>query len=135
MSIVDIQEEDSPVAKTEQRFRGIISNIAYDRHDGCWTLFLGRDDTRFYLQVKCSASADGPWSGRKWALSPHMVTSEVVRTAYFAIMQAEHHEIDEKFTYKGAAVYNPHMDLDALADEIHASKIPDEVRANGMTGV
>lgn len=120
---------------TEARFREILGNIEYDRHEGTWSLFLGRDDTRFYLQVKCSASVDGPWSGRKWSLSPHMVTSEIVRTAYKAIIAAEEHEIAEKFRYRGAAIYGPHMFVDALADLINDGKIPDDARDNGMTGI
>lgn len=51
---------------------------------------------------------------RKWYLSPHMTTQEIVRTAYLAYMQAVRHEADEKFLYKDVAIFNPHRDPDAL---------------------
>ena len=53
---------------------------------------------------------------RKWVLSFHMVNSEVVRTAFQAVMAAMKHEVEEAFRYKGRRIFNPHMDLDKLAD-------------------
>lgn len=62
---------------------------------------------------------------RKWYVSPWAAKSEVVRTVYKAIIAAEMHEIDENFFYKGAAIYDPHRDVEAL---VHASTYQD-VRA------
>ncbi len=53
---------------------------------------------------------------RKWFLSPHMGTDEIVRTAWKAILAAEEHEAAEKFLYRGQAIFNPHFDPDALAE-------------------
>jgi hypothetical protein len=55
---------------------------------------------------------------RKWVLSFHMVNSEVVRTAFQAVKAAMMHELEEAFRYKGRRIFNPHMDLDKLADAI-----------------
>jgi hypothetical protein len=85
-------------------------------------VFMGRDDSRIYLQVKCSDTKcnvtgkmlSGGWSGRKWLLSPHMTNSEIVTTAFKALLTAVEHELREKFTYKGQAIFDPHMDVDRL---------------------
>lgn len=60
---------------------------------------------------------------RKWQLSYHMVPSEVVRTAYKAVLAAMEHEVDEHFRYKGKLIYNPHIDLDQVADWMSLEKI------------
>ncbi len=52
---------------------------------------------------------------RKWQLSPHMVPSEIVRTAHKAVLAAMEHEADERFTYKGVRVFDPHTDLNWIA--------------------
>jgi hypothetical protein len=54
------------------------------------------------------------WKGRKWLLSPHMLKSEVIQTAFLAVLTAEEHETREAFLYKGVAVMSPHYDLDRL---------------------
>lgn len=66
-----------------------------------------------YLQVV--AIIDGcPQYGRKWRLSPHMTKSEVVQTAFKAVLTFEEHEARENFRYRGRAVFGPHIDVDAL---------------------
>jgi hypothetical protein len=52
---------------------------------------------------------------RKWRLSIHMSKTELVRTAFLAVIQAERHESEETFLYKGKAVFNSHLDIDKLA--------------------
>lgn len=54
--------------------------------------------------------------GRKWMLSPHMTKSEVIQTAFKAVMTAMEHEVREKFRYKGKPVFGPHFNVDTLYD-------------------
>lgn len=56
------------------------------------------------------------WKGRKWYLSPHKTDGEVVQTAFKAVMTAMEHEIREMFTYKGVSIFDPHYDIDKLAE-------------------
>ncbi len=149
------------------RVRSILDNVEYRRHGGTWSLYLGVDGDRLYMQVKCAGASfdemlprleaanvcalfatddevracffkhfpdEGPWTGRKWMLSPHMVLSEIVSTAYAAYERAELHEIKEAFRYKGAAVMGPHQHMDELADLMNRGILHDEVRSNGMQG-
>lgn len=77
-------------------------------------------DSRAYLQVVFSApDAEGEpgareWRSRKWRLSRHMTPSEVVRTCFLAAMTAQEHELRERFTFAGRAVFGPHIDVQAL---------------------
>lgn len=66
------------------------------------------DGERPYLQVQPA--------GRKWWLSPHMTASEVVRTAFMACLAYEEHELREFFTWRGARVFGPHLDVEALVE-------------------
>lgn len=68
--------------------------------------------------------------GRKWILSKHMTKSEVVATAFKAVMTAEEHEMREKFRYRGRMVYGPHFHVDALwqcAQQIEIREDPKSV--------
>lgn len=67
-----------------------------------------------WLQVHGVDPEEGPWSGRKWVLSPHATYSEVVNTAFAAVMAAMEHEVREKFLFRGSRPYSPHLDVDVL---------------------
>jgi hypothetical protein len=57
-----------------------------------------------------------PQSSRKWLLSPSMTDGEIVQTAFKAVMCAMEHEIREEFTYKEAAIFGPHFDIETLVE-------------------
>lgn len=74
---------------------------------------------RYYLQVRCwredTITRQMGWGyGGKAYLSPHMVKSEVVQTAFGLYKAFLEHEARESFKYRGRRVYGPHMDVDAL---------------------
>ena len=52
---------------------------------------------------------------RRWLLSPEMVKSEVVATAFKCVLTSMEHRTREWFLYKGKAIYQPHYDVDELA--------------------
>jgi hypothetical protein len=85
-----------------------------------WKINLGLDGERFFIQVEDPVGTDNftgeplPWKSRKWFVSPHMCVSEVVRTCYKAVQNAMEHELDERFTYCGVAIYDPHRNVDLL---------------------
>lgn len=108
---------------TTVQIREIVSNCKFED----WLLEVKMDGDRPYLQVHVLNGKDSEtglpmeWTGRKWMLSPHMVPNEVVTTAFKAVMTAMEHEIRESFRYKGVAIYNPHLDPDALVDFVSNS--------------
>lgn len=102
------------------RIERIVAECRFDP----WNIVVRYDDKRPYLQVRCSdgvCNVTGErlsWSGRKWMLSPHMVDSEIVRTAWKAVQAAVEHEAAENFKFRGIAIYDPHVDVARLADLI-----------------
>lgn len=77
----------------------------------------GTDRKSLWLQpVFVDSISEEPQSGRKWRLSEHMTKSEVVLTAWKAVLTAEEHEARERFRYRGARIFGPHIDVDVLAD-------------------
>ena len=81
---------------------------------------LESGDSRPWLQVHFHApdnenpEVSGPAKGRKWFLSPHMTESEVVGTAFKAVLTAEEHEAREKFKWRDRAVFGPRIDVESL---------------------
>lgn len=72
-----------------------------------------------YLQVEADMpdAATGDPSeerGRKWMMSIWMTPSEVVQTAFKAVLTFVEHETRENFKYKGRAIFGPHFDVEKL---------------------
>jgi hypothetical protein len=83
-------------------------------------LFVEEAPGGFHLQVRCQApDADtgrpAVQHGRKWWLARSADRSEIVRTAFKAVLTWQEHEAREQFTYRGARVFGPHLDVDRLA--------------------
>lgn len=53
---------------------------------------------------------------RKWSLSLHMTISEVVYTAFKAVMAALEHEAREQFRFRGASCLGPHVDVEQMVE-------------------
>lgn len=101
----------------------ILRNISYKDWEIVfkWTPFSEEHD--WWIQVRfmdtdITAPELGPqWQYcRKWKLSQFMSETEVVRTAWKAILAAEEHETAEKFTYRGYRIYDPHFDVNVFIE-------------------
>jgi hypothetical protein len=104
-----------------ERVNNIVSSIQYRD----WSLRAERDnsnqDGRIFLQWvytdKCVLTGENKeWHCRKWYLSPYMLESEIVKTAFAGALAAEEHEVRERFRYKDIRLFNPHVSLEALMD-------------------
>lgn len=109
--------------RTKKAYFDILNHIKIDTYPGfknaCW--YVGTDGDRKYLQLMFEVPGGDGWQrGRKWWLSPHMTKSEVVMTAMKAYLAAVEHEAREAFRYKGALIYGPHIDVDALAEFVRS---------------
>lgn len=96
----------------------VAQNIAYKPD---WEILVKDKNGVPYLQIQFVAADN--MTGvperqycRKWQLTEHMTPTELVRTVHLAVIQAELHELDEQFKYKGKAIYNPHTDVEALVE-------------------
>ena len=109
-------------------FENYLTEIRYKD----WDMNVHMDGERPYLQVgfweynSPESQAKVYQKGRKWTLSPYMTKSEVIQTAFKAILTAEEHEVREKFTYKGKTIFGPHFHVDVLAEA--CSKHPLHIR-------
>lgn len=109
---------------TPQDVCDIISRITYKPG---WSVLMGFDGDRTFLQLEVSIESDAtldsekrdgtrtPWKSAKRYLSPHMCRQEVVGVVFGLIKDAELHEVHEWFRYRGASIFNPHLDPDVLA--------------------
>jgi hypothetical protein len=103
---------------TNKDIQDIVSVITYKPG---WQILLRFDETRPYVQIQATTMDSithelVPWRSAKHYLSYHMCRQEVVSSVFHAIERAELHEIREFFRYKGASIYNPHLDPDVLAE-------------------
>lgn len=102
----------------------ILQNIRY----GDWIFFVARNaDGTPYLQLVwkdvCNDTGEScELKSRKWMLSEHMTKSEIIQTAFKAVLVAEEHEIREKFTYKNEPIFGPHFDLEVMVELSRAGK-------------
>jgi hypothetical protein len=89
-----------------------------------WIFFVApKSDgvTPDYLQVKFEAPCtthgqQESWAGRKWLLSKWMTPSEVVTTAFKAVLTAVEHEARESFRYKGQQIFGPHLNVELMVN-------------------
>ena len=126
---------------TAEETRAIIAQITYKPG---WTFLVGEDGDRLYVQAAVSTESDltmdptrrtterTPWKSGKRYLSPFMCRQEVVGTVLGLIQDAEMHEVREWFRYRGASIYNPHLDPDVLM-EVARRKASFSVRENAMS--
>ncbi|WP_442108471.1 hypothetical protein [Pseudomonas sp. NUPR-001] len=100
----------------QQKVEAILKEVSYPGFD-----FIV-DPAKGSLRISCVEGVCNitgeplKWKGRHWLLSPHMTEGEVVQTAWLALQTALEHERRENFRYKGAMIFGPHFDINALAD-------------------
>ena len=100
---------------TVDKIKDILAAISFND----WSICVRGDDANMYLQVqvygKCNVSGKAfQWGGRKWRLSKFMTKSEIVTTAFKAVLTATEHETREQFKYKGVSIFDPHYDVEQL---------------------
>lgn len=102
-----------------------------------WKINLHDDGERMYIQIEAK-SLDSQtlqpcgWKSGKTYLSPFMCRQEIVGAVFSAIEKAEIHEMREFFRYRGASIFNPHLDPDVLA-QVAKKKESFNVRDNAMS--
>lgn len=102
---------------TNERAETILGNV---RFPGYAFRVSGDFQRPTYLQAVFTAPCNFQGGGtttqttRKWLLSRHMTPSELVQTAFKCVLTSMEHETRELFTYKGAAIFGPHFDVERL---------------------
>ncbi|AMV34552.1 hypothetical protein VN12_20680 [Pirellula sp. SH-Sr6A] len=84
-----------------------------------WKFRVWQVGQSFLIQV-CFEAIDSKTSipdtqfGRKWFIDRYATKSEIVQTAFNAVLTALEHEAREDFKYRGARIFAPHFDVDSL---------------------
>jgi len=113
------------------RLNKLLRNVKYKNHQFRVVSKPGLDG--FLLQSRFSApcqfqKSETMQAGRKWYLSPYMTRSEVIQTAFKAVLTAEEHEVRESFLFKGQAIFGPHIDVEWWAKAMNKKLIPQDSR-------
>ncbi|TAJ97178.1 MAG: hypothetical protein EPO10_17720 [Reyranella sp.] len=119
---------------TSQEIKEIVSSITYKPD---WAIKVGKDGDRLFLQATVAGedsvtACPTVWKTGKRYLSLHMSRQEVVGAVFGLIKDAEEHEMREWFRYRGASIFNPHLDPDVLA-EVARKKASFVFRENAMS--
>lgn len=119
---------------SKQEMHDIVDAITYKP---TWCIHLKEEDGDMYVQIEATTldsitREPSTWKGGKTYLSQWMCRQEIVGVVFSAIEKAEMHEMREFFRYKGASIYNPHLDPDALVT-VAKKACNFNVRDNAMT--
>lgn len=96
---------------TQEEILAVLDNVRFD----AWIFQLQKRQDGFFLNVEfTNPNTHEVWKGRKWYVSPYSTKSEVVQTAFKAVLTALEHEVREAFLYKKKPIFGPHYDVDAL---------------------
>lgn len=113
----------SPTSKEIEAYHRIRSWVHQFRYRDVDEFFVGffAGSGIIYLQHRFlrpdEITGEMGWGyGRKWHVSPHATESEVVLTCLKAAITNAEHEVREGVTYKGARIFQPHIDVNALVE-------------------
>lgn len=104
----------------------IVKEIRFDPH---YPLFVCHREQQLYLQVGIVGDDNYPKPGkvnhtkivygRKWRVEPQLPTSEIVQTAFLALVKAREHEVRERFRFslngRVTTPFNTHHDAPLMA--------------------
>lgn len=112
---------------TLDEMSGILEGISLGKvlypHGYRWRLLTKGDGFLLQLVYLEADTSAGPVNmesplcdqyARKWYVSSHSTETEVVRTAWKAVMASLEHRLGEHFRYHGVQVYSPHHDISEL---------------------
>lgn len=116
--------------KSNDEIKQILENITYKRG---WKIAFHTSEAKPFIQVEFMGEDESTGmldlqKGRKWYLSLHMTTTEIVYTALKAIQAAEDHETREFFKYKNVRIANPHFSVEDIVQMVNEKKLNEDAR-------
>lgn len=97
--------------------QAILADVKFNEHE----FLVEPTKDGFHLQICCEeedvdTGVRCAQKGRKWHISHHASRSEIVQTAFKAVITWQEHEVREHFRYQGVRVFGPHFNVDRLAE-------------------
>jgi hypothetical protein len=102
-----------------QQISALVAQVTYKPN---WHIALFGTPESMYIQLEVTDSVctvtkqPVDWKSGKRYLSPFMCSQEIIGVCFGLIKDAEEHEMREWFRYKGASIYNPHINPDVLVE-------------------
>ncbi|AGC43283.1 hypothetical protein MYSTI_01954 [Myxococcus stipitatus DSM 14675] len=103
---------------SEQAVRDALAHVSFQN----WTFHVDHEEGTTFIRVRFLVDG-AEQHGRKWFVSPDATPSDIVRTAFMAVMTAVEHEAREHFAYKGWAIFGPHYDVETLVACCHEGRV------------
>ena len=102
---------------TLSHMQAILADVSFKDHE----FLIEPSDDGFHIQLRCEeedvyTGVRCVQTGRKWHVSRCARRSEVVQTAFKAVLTWQEHEAREHFRYRGAQVFGPHFNVDRLTE-------------------
>jgi hypothetical protein len=128
---------------TKESIENIVSEISYDPN---YLLFVDEDNGGIFIQVGIIGidnyvspqSQDGQKIvyGRRWRVEPQLPSSEIIQTAFLALMKAREHEVRELIKYtdndKATTPFSCHHDLPLMAMSAKTNTDDNNVHINKL---
>lgn len=142
----DVLNKDDSTLARKSEFSVRVNELVRQIRFNDWRFLVIEDTARrlVYLQVEFEAPDNGlsgvarRQRGRKWYLSLHMTDSEIVQTAFKAVLTAVEHETREQFRYKGQAIFGPHFDIEKLVKLAESGnlnrRVPNDIPIEELVG-
>lgn len=114
---MDVDITEPTVAELMDHVEEIINDIEYQKpaYDYEVTAQGGQVLVEILHWRVNADTGDWGWGrGGRRVISPTLTDSEIVRAIFGMTLAYEEHEVREFFTYKGARVFGPHIDVNAL---------------------
>jgi Nucleoside 2-deoxyribosyltransferase like len=122
-AVEDAVQHAIELAKTFRRgltlsdIQAILADVSFKGHE----FLIEPSEDGFHIQLRCEeedvyTGARSIQTGRKWHVSRCARRSEIVQTAFKAVLTWQEHEAREHFRYRGAQVYGPHFNVDRLTE-------------------
>ncbi|MBF7072551.1 hypothetical protein ISG33_03955 [Glaciecola sp. MH2013] len=121
----------------------IVADISYD---SCYLLFVDEDNGGIFIQVgiigvdnylskaelsKAKQGCKKIVYGRRWRVEPQLPSSEIIQTAYLALLKAREHEVRELVKYneedKTTTPFSCHHDLPLMAMSRNTNTDDDDI--------
>jgi hypothetical protein len=108
---------------TRQEVEDLISRVSIKIFEIDFNIHVLEDKkygNRLYIQgeyfAKCNKdpSLESYWYTRKYYLSDHMSSDEIIKTCYVCFEQAVKHEVMECFKVDNKILFNPHINFEEL---------------------
>jgi hypothetical protein len=106
-----------------ERVRGILQEVKFKQAQFTVEAAAGG----FLLQICCAeqdveCNVERSFEGRKWFIPADATLSEIVQTAFKAVVTWQEHEARDGFLYQGLRVFGPHYDVDTLASVLRGTR-------------